>query len=118
MKKSCYPRAFMMMDLFVGLAMALALLMAMTMAVGRLQRTERELAEARATSRQLEQTAFALQTGSGEVDKSVQIDPMPASAGAATPSGMVWARLSYPQFPGRSLVALVPISKAQRGEKP
>lgn len=103
-------RGFMLLDIIVGLGIALLLLTAMTVAVGQMHRGERQLADTRAGMRQLETAALAMQTG-GTSEKDLQVERLGEAAG-----GRVWVRISMSDARGkdRSLVALVPADKAGR----
>ena len=122
---------FMLMDLMVALLIAGALLMSLTAAVGKLHRSERQMAESRAAARRLEQALIALQTGPataasrppveanaapGTLDPDVHVERLPG-----TLAGRVWVRLSVPvgapgiAQPRVSLVGLIPAANAPGG---
>jgi hypothetical protein len=108
------PRGIMFGDLMIGLAMAFALLMAMTAALSQLNRGERQLAESRLASRQLEEALWTLQTG-GKPAAGISIERLEAKG----VDGRVWVRVSMAPPGGRgprpTLTGLVPAPNAAGG---
>jgi hypothetical protein len=101
------------MDLIVALAMAMTLLIMITMSVGRLQRAERQFADARAAMRTLEATLLQMQAGQA----ADALAPLTVEALAdPAPAGKHWVRLCLTTGPTATggtrlnLVGLVPVS--------
>jgi len=104
----------MLMDIMVALFIAAALLMSLAAAVGKLHRSQRQMADSRAATRRLEQALIALQAGAAP-DPQLQIERLPDNL-----PGRVWVRLSLPALPGidqprPSLVGLVPAANIPGG---
>jgi hypothetical protein len=103
-------RGFFLVDLVMALVLSLALLVAMAEAVTRLHWAQRELAFTRASMRQLEHAALALQAGEAP-EKDIKVERL-----STAPNGKVWVRISSGEWPakGQSLIALVPADNAGR----
>jgi hypothetical protein len=103
-------RGFFLMDLLIGMGIALLLLVTMAVATAQHHQAERRLADTRAAMRQLEAAALAMQNGRTP-EPPVAVARLREASG-----GRVWVRLSVNETgsKGRSLVALVPADTAGR----
>jgi hypothetical protein len=103
-------RGFFLMDMMIGMSVALLLLVTMAVAVAQQHQAQRRLADTRAAMRQLEAAALGMQNG-GTPEKGVAVERLREESGRR-----VWVRLSVQDAggKGRSLVALVPANAAGR----
>jgi hypothetical protein len=105
---------FLLMDVVVGTAIAIALLISMSVAVSRQFQGERRLAMTRAATRQIEADMLGLQSG-----QSLPAEERLTRLTDPAPAGRTWVRLDRATtgsgstaLPAVSLVGLVPASVA------
>jgi hypothetical protein len=105
----------MMIELLVALLIAMALLISLIVAVGKLHRAERQMADSRAATRRLEAAFVTLQSG-GTADPDLLMERLPGGS-----ADRAWVRLSMrlneptATQTHASLVGLIPAAQAPGG---